>query len=154
MCTFWLGLRGLTPCRAARCAVENLPKPVNESESPRFKVSVTESRKSSTAFAESRFERPLLDATWSTNSCFVTCPLLPVVGFLPTARNPTASPGITQPCGFAGTLSPRRRPSGARRPERAARGGRPRAPEPRLRPPHARRRRRLYRTPARPRGEP
>src|SRR5207244_7778095 len=50
------------PCRAARCAVENLPKPVNETESPRFKVSVTESRKASTAFAESRFERPLLDA--------------------------------------------------------------------------------------------
>ena len=27
MWTFWLGLRGFTPSRAARCEVENLPKP-------------------------------------------------------------------------------------------------------------------------------
>ena len=29
MCTFSLGLRGLTPIRSLRCAVENLPNPVN-----------------------------------------------------------------------------------------------------------------------------
>ena len=34
MCTFWDGLRGLTPSRAARCDVENLPNPVKVTASP------------------------------------------------------------------------------------------------------------------------
>src|SRR5688500_17845826 len=73
MCTFWLGLRGLTPSRAARFAVENLPKPVNVIESPLRSASVTHSRTASTAAPASRRERFDFDATASTNSCFVTC---------------------------------------------------------------------------------
>ena len=40
MCTFSLGLRGLTPVRAARFAVENLPNPVNVTSPLPFSVSV------------------------------------------------------------------------------------------------------------------
>ena len=54
MCTFSDGFRGFTPSRAARCDVENLPNPVNVTASPALSVSVTESRKASTAFAASR----------------------------------------------------------------------------------------------------
>ena len=75
MCTFSDGFRGFTPSRAARCDVENLPKPVNVTASPDLSVSVTESRKASTAFAASRAESPLFVATFPTNSCLVM-PLL------------------------------------------------------------------------------
>ena len=40
MCTFSVGLRGLTPIRAARFAVENLPNPVNVTSPLPFSVSV------------------------------------------------------------------------------------------------------------------
>src|SRR5215213_3524850 len=73
MCTFWLGLRGLTPSRAARFAVENFPKPVNVIESPFWSASVTHESTASTAALASRRERFDFDATASTNSCFVTC---------------------------------------------------------------------------------
>ena len=43
MCTFWLGFCGLTPVRAARCFVENLPKPGIVTASPRLSASVIES---------------------------------------------------------------------------------------------------------------
>ena len=73
MCTFWLGFRGLTPSRAARWLVENLPHPVNVIESPCYSASVTQSSTASTAAPASRRERFAFDATASTNSCFVTC---------------------------------------------------------------------------------
>src|SRR5438067_10557674 len=72
ICTFSPGRRGLTPVRAARCWVENFPKPVKLTASPRFNESVIESRNASTALAASRLFSPLFDATCSTNSCFVT----------------------------------------------------------------------------------
>src|ERR671933_21050 len=65
-------VRGLTPWRALRCDAENFPKPVNETSWPDFKASVIESSTASTAFDASLRERPLFDATCSTNSCFVT----------------------------------------------------------------------------------
>ena len=40
MWTFWLGLRGFTPSRAARRVVWNLPKPVNATVSPFRRASV------------------------------------------------------------------------------------------------------------------
>ena len=51
MCTFSPGLRGLTPMRSARCAVENLPKPVNVTESPALRGSSIVSSTASTASA-------------------------------------------------------------------------------------------------------
>src|SRR5688500_15082500 len=73
MCTFSLGLRGLTPSRAARSAVVNFPNPVNVIVSRALSASVTQSRNASTAAPASRLDRLLFDATASTNSCFVTC---------------------------------------------------------------------------------
>src|SRR5262249_52295463 len=72
MCTFSLGLRGLTPIRAARFAVENLPNPVNVTSPPPFSVSVTASRNASTALPASRLDSCARRATSDTNSCFVT----------------------------------------------------------------------------------
>src|SRR6478672_12260508 len=72
MCTFSVGLRGLTPIRAARFAVENFPKPVNATSPPPFSVSTTASRKASTALPASRFDSCARRATSETNSCFVT----------------------------------------------------------------------------------
>src|SRR5205085_8602827 len=54
MCTFSVGLRGFTPVRAARCWLENLPKPVKDTSPPLFNVSVIASRKASTALPASR----------------------------------------------------------------------------------------------------
>ena len=64
-------VRGLTPMRAARAAGANLPKPVKLTESPLFSVSVTLSRKESTALPASRAERPLFWATFWMKSCLV-----------------------------------------------------------------------------------
>src|SRR5215469_2466394 len=72
MCTFSLGLRGLTPIRSLRCAVENLPNPVNVTSPPLFSVSTTASRNASTALPASRFDNCARRATSDTNSCFVT----------------------------------------------------------------------------------
>ena len=70
--TFSAGRRGFTPCQAARCCVENLPKPVKDTASPSLSASVTQSMKASTAVDASRFESPLFEATLSMNSAFVT----------------------------------------------------------------------------------
>src|SRR3954454_16173410 len=72
MCTFSVGLRGLTPVRAARSAVENFPKPVNVTSPLPFSVSVMASRNASTALAASRLDNCARRATSETNSCFVT----------------------------------------------------------------------------------
>src|SRR5262245_44661097 len=72
MCTFSLGLRGLTPVRAARFAVENFPNPVNVTSPPPLSVSTTASRNASTALPASRFDSCERRATSDTNSCFVT----------------------------------------------------------------------------------
>src|SRR5690242_19504287 len=72
MCTFSLGLRGLTPVRAARFAVENLPNPVNVTSPLPFSVSVMASRNASTALPASRLDSCARRATSETNSCFVT----------------------------------------------------------------------------------
>src|SRR5205823_10212786 len=72
MCTFSLGLRGLTPVRAARFAVENLPNPVNVTSPLPFSVSTMVSRNASTALPASRFDSCARRATSDTNSCFVT----------------------------------------------------------------------------------
>src|SRR5215210_3754263 len=99
-------MRGLTPSRALRSTVENLPKPVKVTASPDLSASVTESRNASTAFAASRCERPAFCATRSTNSCFVTCPsscryrqtwrktLPPAPAFVSTMRVCGPSPGV------------------------------------------------------------
>src|SRR5919201_5195581 len=71
MVTFSPGFRGLTPCRSARCCVENFPKPVKVTSCPFRRASVIESRKASTAFPASRLESPAFDATSLTNSCLV-----------------------------------------------------------------------------------
>jgi hypothetical protein len=63
---------GFTPWRAPRSATENLPKPVKLISPPRFSVSSIVVRTASTAFVASPFPRPDSDATWSTNSDFVT----------------------------------------------------------------------------------
>src|SRR5215475_8774819 len=72
MCTFSLGLRGLTPVRAARFDVENFPNPVNATSPLPFSVSVTVSRNASTALPASRLDSCARRATSETNSCFVT----------------------------------------------------------------------------------
>src|SRR5205823_12706052 len=55
--TFSLGFRGLTPWRAARCCVENLPNPVNATSSRFFSASVIVSIMASTASPASRRPR-------------------------------------------------------------------------------------------------
>src|SRR5262249_54491834 len=70
------GLRGLTPVRAARFCVENLPKPVNETSSPLRSVSVMVSRNASTALPASRFDSCVFRATSAPKSCLVTFLLL------------------------------------------------------------------------------
>ena len=60
MCTFWPGFRGLTPMRALRSDVENLPKPVKFTVSRRLSASVIVSSTASTALAASPLPRPLL----------------------------------------------------------------------------------------------
>src|SRR5712691_3339536 len=72
MCTFSVGLRGLTPVRAARFAVENLPNPVNVTSPLPFSVSTMVSRNASTALPASRLDSCARRATSDTNSCFVT----------------------------------------------------------------------------------
>src|SRR3954447_20131582 len=72
MCTFSLGLRGLTPIRSLRSAVENFPNPVNVTSPRPLSVSVTASRNASTALPASRFDSCARRATSDTNSCFVT----------------------------------------------------------------------------------
>src|SRR3954451_19673678 len=72
--TFCSGLRGLTPVRAARTCVWNLPKPVNVTSPPDRSVSVTVSRKASTARPASRAVSWLRRATSATNSCLFTFP--------------------------------------------------------------------------------
>ena len=59
ICTFWPGFRGLTPSRAARRVVWNLPKPVNVIASPDRSVLVITSMTASTAFPASRFDIPV-----------------------------------------------------------------------------------------------
>src|SRR4051812_30192714 len=71
--TFSVGLRGLTPVRAARCCVVNLPNPVNATSPPALSVSVIVSRNASTALPASRAVSWLRRATSATNSCLVTC---------------------------------------------------------------------------------
>src|SRR5262249_52618329 len=75
MCTF-SPVRGLTPMRAARAEVENLPKPVNVMLSPFFNACVIVSRTASTAAPASRLDMPAESATASTKSCLVTVLLL------------------------------------------------------------------------------
>jgi len=65
-------VRGLTPMRAARAEVENLPKPVNVIVSPLFNASVIVSSTASTAAPASRLDMPAASATASTKSCLVT----------------------------------------------------------------------------------
>src|SRR6266540_2374498 len=115
--TFWLGLRGLTPCRSLRCCVVNFPKPVKLTSPPERSVSVTVSSTASTASPASRLDMFAFCATRSTNSCFVTfAPLLPVVGL--GSRRKTL-PGVRFRLNHAVLrhFLPR---SEARRPERAA----------------------------------
>ena len=73
MCTFSVGLRGLTPMRALRSCVWNFPNPVNATSPPPRSVSVIVSRNASTAFPASRAVSWLRRATSATNSCLVTC---------------------------------------------------------------------------------
>src|SRR3954469_12808315 len=72
--TFCSGFRGFTPVRAARTCVWNLPKPVNVMSPPDRSVSVTVSRKASTARPASRAVSWLRRATSATNSCLFTFP--------------------------------------------------------------------------------
>src|SRR5262245_11226698 len=103
ICTRSEGFLGLTPWRAARRWVVNLPNPVNDTSPPERRTSVIESRNASTASEASRFERPALSATLSTNSCFVTC-FLPLT--LPLAvSDPNSQAVSAQPCGFAAVFS-------------------------------------------------
>src|SRR3990170_3074398 len=69
-------VRGLTPMRAARAEVENLPKPVKVTESPLLSADVIVSSTASTAPPASRLDMPALSATASTKSCLVTVLLL------------------------------------------------------------------------------
>ena len=48
--TFWPGLRGFTPVRAARLEVEKVPKPRNATRSPLAMASVRRPRNSSVTF--------------------------------------------------------------------------------------------------------
>src|SRR3954452_5025884 len=72
MSTFWPGLRGLTPCRAARCCTLNLPNPVKVTSPPDLSVSEMVPSTASTALPASRLEIPVRPATCSMNSLFVT----------------------------------------------------------------------------------
>ena len=72
MSTFWPGLRGFTPCRAARCCTLNLPKPVKVTSPPPLSVSEIVPSTASTAFPASRLDSPVRLATCSMNSLFVT----------------------------------------------------------------------------------
>src|SRR5215203_3272820 len=124
--TRWEGFLGLTPCRAARRWVVNLPNPVKDTSPPDRRVSVIESRKASTASAASRFEILALSATFSTNSCFVTSASLWNVV---SQADPNSQALSAQPCGFAavfcaGSKSPARN-SGTRRTPRRARASAP-----------------------------
>src|SRR2546423_397964 len=64
---------GFTPWRAPRSATLNLPKPVKLTSPPRDRVSWITVSTASTASPASFLPRPELSATWSTNSCLVTC---------------------------------------------------------------------------------
>src|SRR6266498_5269715 len=104
--TFWLGLRGLTPCRSLRCCVVNFPKPVKLTSPPERSVSVTVSSTASTASPASRLDMFAFCATRSTNSCFVTfAPLLPVVGWAHGAR-PYQVYAFGSTMRFCGTFCP------------------------------------------------
>src|SRR6185437_3158006 len=114
--TFWLGLRGFTPWRAARCWVENLPNPVKATSSRFFSASVIESITASTASPASRRPRPLFCATRSTNSCLVTCtPLLLLLTWLGPRQTLTGSAIWLNHAVNAGVLQvlPARRPETA-----------------------------------------
>src|SRR4051812_25575831 len=97
MVTFWPGFRGLTPVRALRCWTVNLPKPVKTTSSPLDSASLIDSSVASTAAVASFLDRPLLSATLSMNSLFVTLFLL--VGYGPESvqrRHPTTGIGRQQ----------------------------------------------------------
>src|SRR4029079_5068233 len=97
MVTFWPGFRGLTAVRALRCWTLNLPKPVKTTSSPLDSASLIDSSVASTAAVASFLDRPLLSATLSMNSLFVTLFLL--VGYGPESvqrRHPTTGIGRQQ----------------------------------------------------------
>src|SRR5262245_36435589 len=111
-------VRGFTPWRAFRCWGANLPKPVNVTDSPSTNVSCTESRNASTAEAASRFERPLLDATRSTNSALVTATALSsYVACADWVGTVTAWSESTQPSGFGHSSRTREVLHGEERPK-------------------------------------
>src|SRR4051794_37244952 len=73
-------VRGLRPSRAPRSATWNLPKPVKLTSSPLFSESSMVLMTALTALSASFLDRPLVDATLSTNSDFVMAPPLPSRG--------------------------------------------------------------------------
>src|SRR3954452_1360818 len=76
MVTFCPGFRGFTPVRALRFCTVNLPKPVKTTSSPLDSASLIDSSVASTAAVASFLLSPLLLATLSMNSLFVTLVLL------------------------------------------------------------------------------
>src|SRR3954468_10137941 len=73
-------VRGLRPSRAPRSATWNFPNPVKFTSSPLLSESSMVWMTALTALSASFFERPLVDATLSTNSDFVMAPPLPSRG--------------------------------------------------------------------------
>src|SRR4051794_29137409 len=73
-------VRGLRPSRAPRSATWNFPNPVKFTSSPLLSESSMVLMTALTALSASFFDRPLVDATLSTNSDFVMAPPLPSRG--------------------------------------------------------------------------
>src|SRR5215210_6081311 len=73
-------VRGLRPSRAPRSATWNFPNPVKFTSLPPFSESSMVLMTALTALSASFLDRPLVDATWSTNSDFVMAPPLPSRG--------------------------------------------------------------------------
>src|SRR5205085_1351766 len=73
-------VRGLRPSRAPRSATWNFPNPVKFTSSPLFSESSMVLMTALTALSASFLDRPLVDATLSTNSDFVMAPPLPSRG--------------------------------------------------------------------------
>src|SRR3954470_12671526 len=73
-------VRGLRPSRAPRSATWNFPNPVKFTSSPLLSESSMVWMTALTALSAFFFDRPLVDATLSTNSDFVMAPPLPSRG--------------------------------------------------------------------------
>ena len=71
MLIFWLGLRGLTPVRAARLLTRKVPKPVMVIEPPFLRVPVMRLMRPSNMAAAATLETPAASASCAMISAFV-----------------------------------------------------------------------------------